>query len=71
MIETFASQEEMLEWMEEQRRAADARVQPWQAAVQPGDCFVRTDQPIAIYGEVLEPPPEDRKWPGNSPGGSP
>ena len=59
-VESFATWEEALERMAQQGRAADARVQPWQTAVQPGDCFLRTDQIVPIYGQVLDPPAEDR-----------
>lgn len=60
-FESFATLEEMFARMDEQRQAADAHIQPWQAAVKPGDCFLRTDQPVLIYGQVLPPPRQDRK----------
>jgi len=60
MIECFATPAEMGERIEASRRAAAAQVQPGQAAVQPGAYFVRTNAFVTVYGEVLEPPPEDR-----------
>ncbi len=45
--------EEMLQRMEEARTAADARVQPWQAAIKPGDHFTRdSGYGFPIYGHV-------------------
>lgn len=47
--------------MGEMMRAADARVQPWQAKIKPGDYFSRqSGYGFDIYGEVL-PDPEPRE----------
>lgn len=52
-FEAFDSLEEMLTRMEESRKAADARVQPWQAAIKPGDYFQRdSGYGFPIYGHV-------------------
>ena len=60
-VEFFDTMEEAMEHLEEARKAADARVQPRQAAVKPGDCFINEgpDDPV-IFGEVLEGYDEER-----------
>jgi len=65
-IQSFDSYEEMFETIHQARKAADARVKPWQAAIKLGDHFVRVDalggDLLTIYGEVIESPyPEDRE----------
>lgn len=52
-FEAFDSLEEMLERMEADRQAADARVQPWQAAIKPGDYFRKdSGHGFSIYGHI-------------------
>jgi hypothetical protein len=42
------------------REEADSHVQPFQADLRPGDFFVRfPDYDLVIWGEILEPHPED------------
>ena len=53
-VEFFSTMEEAMQRLEEARRAADARVEPWQAAARPGDCFVYFAEDLVIFGEVLE-----------------
>ena len=65
-IQMFDSNEEMLNAVRRAREAADAQVQPWQAAIKPGDFFVRVamlcSELLTIYGEIIESPyPEDRE----------
>ena len=53
--EGFDSLEEMMQRMQEQMKAADARVQPWQAEIKPGQYFIHgTQYGFDIYGNVLE-----------------
>ena len=41
--------------LDHDRQAADARVQPWQASIKPGDYFRRsTPYGFPIYGQILE-----------------
>jgi hypothetical protein len=51
----YDSFEEMMDDLQANMKAADARVQPWQAEIKVGDCF-RESTPYGfdIYGEVLE-----------------
>ena len=54
-IEWFATPEEAAKRLDEAMKAADAKAQPWQAALEPGDCFVmETEGDFLIFGEVLE-----------------
>ena len=54
-VEFFGSMEEAMQRLEEARKAADARVKPWQADARPGDCFAYfDDDDLVIFGEVLE-----------------
>ena len=54
-VEFFGSMEEAMQRLEEARKAADARVKPWQADARPGDCFVYfNEDDLLIFGEVLE-----------------
>jgi hypothetical protein len=47
--------EEAMERLEQARRAADARVRPWQAAIAPGQCFIADgEDDLVVFGEVLE-----------------
>lgn len=43
------------------REEADKHVQPFQADLRPGDFFIRylSDEDLVIWGEILEPHPED------------
>lgn len=60
-VQSFDDFDEMFERMQRDREAADARVQPWQAAIKPGDYFQRNSgYGFHIYGEVL-PDPEPRE----------
>ena len=59
-VEFFASHEEAMARLEEARKAADARVRPWQAAVKPGDRFINFGEGLVIFGEVLETYKEER-----------
>ena len=54
-IEWFDTDEEAAKRLDETMKAADARVQPWQAAIRPGDCFVmEAEDGLLVFGEVLE-----------------
>lgn len=54
-FEAFDSLEDLFKRMDEARRAADARVQPWQAAIKPGDYFKRdSGYGFPIYGHVQQ-----------------
>ena len=54
-FEAFDSFEDMQKRLQEAMTAADARVQPWQTKIRPGDYFLHpTDYGFPIYGEVLE-----------------
>lgn len=54
-FEAFGSFDEAMEKLGREMRAADARVQPWQAAIKPGDYFMHgTPYGFNIYGEVLK-----------------
>lgn len=51
----FGTMEEAMERLEQARKAADARVKPWQADARPGDCFITdAEEGLLIFGEVLE-----------------
>jgi len=53
-VEFFATHEEAMARLEEARKAADARVKPWQAALKPGERFIYLTEGLVIFGEVLE-----------------
>ena len=54
-VEFFDSFEDMQKRLQQQMKAADARVQPWQAKIKPGDYILReTEYGFPIYGHVLE-----------------
>ena len=54
-VEWFATHDEAAKRLDEAMKAADAKVQPWQAAIEPGECFVmEADEGFLIFGEVLE-----------------
>ena len=61
-VEFFSSWEEALQRLDEARQVADARVQPWQTQLKPGDCFLQLaeQEELLIFGEVLETYPEKR-----------
>jgi len=59
-IKSFDSMEEMFEELDNQRKAADDRVEPWQRKLRPGDYAVRWFEGITIYSEILRPSSEDR-----------
>lgn len=56
-LQSFDSFEEMMDSIDKSRKAADERVESWQAAVKPGDFFVRMSPApgLTIYGEILDP----------------
>ncbi len=54
-VEFFDSLEEAQARIEEAMRAADARVRPWQAVIEPGEFFVTVaEDGLVIFGQVLE-----------------
>ena len=54
-IESFDSFDDMMKRLQKAMKAADARVRPWQAAIIPGDYFLRsTEYGFDIYGVVLK-----------------
>jgi hypothetical protein len=55
IFQITGSLDEMLELMQKANEAADAKVVPWQAALQIGDYVVRVAEDIAIYQEILDP----------------
>ena len=59
-VEFFATHEEAMARIEECRKAADARVKPWQAALKPGERFIYLAEDLLIFGEVLETYEEER-----------
>ena len=59
-VESFATHEEAMARIEECRKAADARVKPWQAALKPGERFIYLGEGLVIFGEVLETYEEER-----------
>lgn len=55
-FESFESFDQMMDAIDAARIQADKRVQPWQAAIKPGDYFVQaTPYGFLIFGKVLEP----------------
>jgi len=59
-VEFFATHEEAMARLEEARKAADARVRPWQAALKPGERFIYLAEGLLIFGEVLQAYEEPR-----------
>lgn len=55
-VEGFDSLDDIMRRLREDMAAADARVQPWQAAITTGDYFQRAAYGVRIYGEVLDNP---------------
>ena len=56
-IESFDDLDELFRWMERDRHAADARVQPWQAVLMAGNYYQQeTPYGFLIYGEILADP---------------
>lgn len=57
VISVFSSMEDMLDQMAKDKEQADAQVQPFQAAMKPGDYFIRyvPSCSAVIFGEVLDP----------------
>ena len=54
-VEFFDTAEEAAERLTKAMKAADARVQHWQAQVKPGDCFMSdSGEGFPVFGEVLE-----------------
>ena len=54
-VEFFDTTEAAAEALTEAMKAADARVQHWQARVKPGDCFMSdSGKGFPVFGEVLE-----------------
>lgn len=56
-VKGYGSVEEMMEDMALSRKSADSRVDPRQAAVRAGDCFMRwaPEADLVVYGEVIDP----------------
>lgn len=56
-VTTFESIEDLFDEIEQSRTRADAAVQTFQAAIKPGDCFMRyiPDASVVVFGEVLDP----------------
>lgn len=54
-MKTFNSIDDMLGYIRQCSESADARVEPWQSEVKPGDYFVRVAEGFTIYGKVLDP----------------
>jgi len=62
-VETCDSIEALLKVQELAEKAADQRVQGWQAQVKEGDCFIqRTPDGLEIFGEVLGPGLGGKNW---------
>jgi len=54
-VEFFDTAEEAAEALTKAMKAADARVQHWQAQVKPGDCFMSdSGEGYPVFGEVVE-----------------
>ena len=53
-VEFFGTHEEAMARLKEARKAADARVKAWQAALKPGERFIYLAEGLLIFGEVLE-----------------
>jgi hypothetical protein len=62
MFQSFDTVDEMIAAVAAGQADADARVEPWQAAVAPGDHYVTffayDNGALVIYGQVLPPDPE-------------
>lgn len=61
-VRAFDDIEEMFQAMASDREAADARVEPWQRTVRPGDHVVRIVdidpvrvEHVLVYGEIIDP----------------
>lgn len=53
-VQLFDSFDDAMERLRSDMEAADARVQPWQAAIKAGDYYRQpTDYGFPIYGEIL------------------
>jgi len=52
----FDDLEKAWEYIRKGREEADARVQPWQEAMQVGNCYILVWGDLTIYGEVIENP---------------
>jgi hypothetical protein len=62
-VETCDSIEALLKAQKLAEKAADQRVQDWQAQVKEGDCFIqRTPDGLEIFGEVLGPGLGGENW---------
>lgn len=61
-FQMFESVEAMLAEIETQRRAADARIQPWQQALKAGDFVLRFEpsEHLFIWGVLRDPVEDDR-----------
>lgn len=60
-IYSFDNPKDFAQALRDGHEQADGAVQPWQAAIKPGDYFVRylPEEDLVIWGEVVEPDPED------------
>jgi len=65
-IKVFDSFEESRAYMNDQYARADRAVEPWQARLQPGDCYVACDDELIIYGEIIAAEPGDMPLKENS-----
>ena len=53
-IKSFKSSDEMWQYLQNQKQAADGQVQPWQSEVKTGDFFRRqSNYDFSIYGVIL------------------
>lgn len=59
VVRQYNSFEAMMEDMRKAQAAADQQITPWQLKVEEGDCFIRLEPELTIFGEVLEQDPED------------
>lgn len=58
-VRFYDSFEDMMRDMAQAQAAADRSILPWQLKVEKGDCFIRFEPGLTIFGEVLEQSPED------------
>ncbi len=55
-IYAFDDSEDLFAQMRRDQEAADARVEPWQATIKPGDYVARPGPEFLIYSEILKDP---------------
>ena len=63
-VEFFDSLEAAQARLRKAMESADVRVQPWQAVVKVGDCFIADggEDDLLVFGEVLEAYTEPHLW---------